>query len=188
MVAHLDHEHRKGQPQRDPESPGHVDQFRIGRIVERDLFGLQRHAADRTTARTDLPHLRMHRTGVDGAGRRRRFRLLRREEFFRLGLKALAAARAAEEILLPAVAEAVFGGLRVDAHAANRIDRDRHGLAGAFIVLAVLAAAAGRHRRPGAVVMAGIRRAGTVCMLHVRHQSLPAPCQIPRPGPLNYIP
>ena len=75
MAAHLEHEHRNGQRQRDPESPGHVDQFGIWRIVERDLLGLQRHAADRATAGTDLPHLGMHRTGVDRAGRRRRLRL-----------------------------------------------------------------------------------------------------------------
>ena len=70
MAAHLEHEHRQGQHQRDPEPPRHVDQFGIAGLVERDLLGLQRHAADRATARSDLPHLRMHRTGVDGAGRR----------------------------------------------------------------------------------------------------------------------
>ena len=47
IAAHLQREHRHGQHQRDLESPRHVDQFGIRRIVERDLFGLQRHAADR---------------------------------------------------------------------------------------------------------------------------------------------
>ena len=33
MAAHLDREHRDGQRQRDPESPGHVDHLRIGRVA-----------------------------------------------------------------------------------------------------------------------------------------------------------
>ena len=57
-----------GQHQRDPEPPRHVGEFGIRRLVERNLFRLQRHAADRTTARPDLPHLGMHRAGVDRAG------------------------------------------------------------------------------------------------------------------------
>ena len=101
MAAHLDREHRQRQRQRDPEPPRHVGEFGIRRIVERYLFGLQRHAADRTTAGTDLPHLGMHRAGIDGAGRCSGFGRLRLQEFFRLGFETLAAAARAEEIILP---------------------------------------------------------------------------------------
>ena len=163
MAAHLDHEYRKRQHQRDLKSPGHVDQFRIRRIVERDLLRLQRHAADRTTARTDLTHLRMHRTGVDGAGRRRRLRLLWLEEFFRLGFETLAATRRAEKIFLPAIAEAMLRGPRIDPHAADRIDRGRRG----FVRFAMLAAAAGRSLRLRAMMMmAAGRGARAVRVIH----------------------
>jgi hypothetical protein len=172
MAAHLNDEYRKRQHQRDPESPGHVDQLGIGRIVERDLFGLQRHAADRTTARTYLLHFRMHRTGVDGAGRRFRLGLLRLQEFFRLGLETLAATLAAEEVVLAAIGKTMLGGLDGDAHAADGIggDRRRRG--------AVAAAAAGRGSLPGPVMRAGMR-VGAVSVLHLHQVS---------PGLLNYIP
>ena len=91
VATHLDREHRQCQHQRDPEPPRHIGEFGIRRIVERDLLGLQRHAADRATARPDLPHLRMHRTGVDGAGGCRGVLLLGLQEFIRLGLEPFAA-------------------------------------------------------------------------------------------------
>ena len=141
MAAHLDREHRKGQRQRDPESPGHVDQFRVGRIVERDLFGLQRHAADRTTARADLPHLGVHRAGVDRAGGDR-FRLALAEIFLRIGDKFRAAAGRAEIVGTALVVVAVFCGVRIDGHAADRIDRrsglGRFGAAGVSAIRVVM--------------------------------------------------
>src|SRR3974377_1235478 len=73
-----------------------LDQLRIRPLVERNLLGLQRHAAYRAASRTDLPHFRMHRTGVDGALRRVGLGLLRLQEFFRLSREALAATPAAE--------------------------------------------------------------------------------------------
>ena len=124
MAAHLEHEDRQRQRQRDPEPPRHVDQFGIRRVVERDLFGLQRHAADRATCpvRPAAP--------PDASDRCRWCRPARRaparvgpQEFFRLGFEALAAARAAEEIVLTAVDEAMLCGRRIDLHAADRIDR-----------------------------------------------------------------
>ena len=72
MAAHLEPEYRERQHQCDPEPARHVGEFGVRRIVERGLLGLQRHAADRTAARTDLPYLGMHRARIDGAGRRRR--------------------------------------------------------------------------------------------------------------------
>jgi hypothetical protein len=125
MAAHLDRKNRNGERQRDPESPGHVDQLRVGRIVERDLLGLQRHAAERAAAGANLLDVRMHRAGVDGAGKRGRFGRTRLQELFRLGGKALAAARAAEQIFLAFVGEALLGRGAFDLHAADRIDRGR---------------------------------------------------------------
>src|SRR6202011_3467058 len=165
MAAHLDPEHRKRQHQRDPKSPDHVNQFRVGRIVERDLFGLERHAADRAAAGTDVVHFRMHRTGVEGAGRRRRLGRLRLKEFFRICRKSLAATRATEEILLAAVFEAMLCGLALDAHAAHRIDRSNW----CFVAAAMLAAAMGGRVRP--VMMAGVS-ARAVCVFFLCHPSL----------------
>ena len=104
----------------------HVLEFRIRRIVERDLFGLQRHAADRARTGADLPHLGMHRTGIDGAGGRCSASGSPPgcQEFLRLRLKALAAPRAAKEIILAFVDEAMLCGRGIDLHAADRIDRE----------------------------------------------------------------
>jgi hypothetical protein len=127
MAAHLEHEHRQGEHQRDPEPSGHVDQFGIGTVVERDLLGLQRHAADRARAGTDLAHLGVHRAGVDRAGRRRRLRLARLEEFLRLGLEAFAAARRAEIVGAAAVFGLVLCRVRVHVHSTDRVFRQLNG-------------------------------------------------------------
>jgi hypothetical protein len=116
----------------------------------------------------------MHRTGVDGAGRRRRPGRFRLEEFFGLGFEALAATRAAEEIFLAPVLEAVLCGPSLDAHATNRIDRDTRFL----IAAAMVAAATGGS--PGRVMMAGVSRACAVCVRFLRH--------FISPGYLNNIP
>ena len=121
MRAHLQHEHRQRERQRDLETPTHIDQFGIRRILERNLFGLQRHPADRTGAGADLPDLRIHRTDVDRSGRRRGRRLLRLQKGFRIGGKALAAAAAAEQVIHILVAEAMLGRGAFDLHAAHRI-------------------------------------------------------------------
>src|SRR3984885_3254380 len=148
MAPHLDRKHRRGQHQCDPEALPHVDQFRIGSLVERNLLRLERHAADRASPRADLPHLRIHRAGVDRAGRHHRFGLLLLrlswfEEFFGVCFETLAAARAAKQIFLALIFKPVLGGLALDLHAADRIDRDRQ-----FLVRTLmLAAAAGAGRR-----------------------------------------
>ncbi|MGY2811668.1 hypothetical protein ACVIHF_008398 [Bradyrhizobium sp. USDA 4506] len=166
MAAHLEHEHRHGQREADPEPPRHVDQFGIGTVVERDLLGLQRHAADRAAAGADLAHLGMHRTGVDGARGRRRLLLARLEILLRVGLETLAAAAAAEQVLLALVAEAVLGGRRIDLHAADRIDGERR--LGRRRVVIMLAAAAGMRGR-AIVVMIRVR----MVVLCVCHETLP---------------
>src|SRR6202035_3232514 len=101
---------------------------------------------------------------------RRGLGLFRLQVFCRLGLETPAAARRAEQILLSLVGEAVLRGLPVDGHAADRIDRGR--CFNAFVGVAKFAAAAGLRLR--AMVMAGVSRAGTVCviLMHLRHQSL----------------
>src|SRR4029079_4860226 len=104
--AHFDRKYGHCECQRDPEAPTHVDQFRVRPLIQRDLFGLERHAADRTASGTDLPDLGMHRTGVDRACRRRGLSLSRLEEFFRLNLEAFAASCAAEENFPLAIFEA----------------------------------------------------------------------------------
>ena len=71
------------------------------------------------------------------------------QEFLRLRRKAFAAPRAAKEIILAVVAEAVFCGRAVDLHAADRIDRD------CVLLAAMLATATGMR---GRAVMRGVRR------------------------------
>ena len=79
MAGHFEHDDRKRERKPDPEAPRHVGKLGIGAGVGGGQFGLERHAADRAGARPDLADLRMHRAGVDGAGRRRarRFALCR---------------------------------------------------------------------------------------------------------------
>src|SRR4029078_9743757 len=100
-----------------------VDQFRVRPLIQRDLFGLERHAADRTASGTDLPDLGMHRTGVDRACRRRGLSLSRLEEFFRLNLEAFAASCAAEENFPLAIFEAVLCSTPIYVHGADTVHR-----------------------------------------------------------------
>src|SRR3979490_2829281 len=93
----------------------------------------------------------MDRTASGAPGRARCRCSSGRQEFFRLGLEALAAARTAEEIILALVRETVLCGRRIDLHAADRIDRE-----GCF----------------GAVTMAGAGRVHAVCVIPI-HKTLP---------------
>ena len=65
-LRHREHHHRQTEHGRDHEAAGHVDQLDVGPLVERDHRRLERHAAERAGARSLLPHLRVHRAGVDG--------------------------------------------------------------------------------------------------------------------------
>jgi hypothetical protein len=62
-LRHREDEDGKRERDGDPESTLHVDVFRIRSIVERYLFRLERHPADRTTSGSDLDDLGMHRAG-----------------------------------------------------------------------------------------------------------------------------
>ena len=71
-----------------------------------------------------LADLRMHRAGVDRAlGNRRRARLPPGRGIRRLGDEALAAARRTEIVGPAGMLGAMLGGMRVDAHAADRVLR-----------------------------------------------------------------
>ena len=72
----------------------------------------------------DLADLRMHRAGVDRAFDDR-LRLALAEIFLRVGGEFGAAAGRAEIIGVAAMIGAVLGGVRIDRHAADRIDARR---------------------------------------------------------------
>jgi hypothetical protein len=81
------------------------------------------------------------------------------QKFLRFGLETFAAARAAKEILLAPIFETMPGSIGIDAHAADRVDRE-FGLPMALF-------AAGSSGRIG--VMMRWRRAHPACVLHPRH-------------------
>jgi Metal-sensitive transcriptional repressor len=121
VAAHFQCDHRYGERETDPEPPAHVGEFRIGLRFGGDRQRLQRHAADRATARADPADLGMHRAGVDGAGRRRF--APRRQIPVRIGGEFAPAAGAAEVEGVAVVAEPMGGGRDVDRHAADRVGR-----------------------------------------------------------------
>ena len=100
VPAHRDDHDRDREHGADDEAPAHVEIVLARALVAGHHLRLERHAADRAAAGTLLPHLRMHRAGVDrilGTGRGRlgfaAIEIARRRRF-----KLLAAARRAEEI------------------------------------------------------------------------------------------
>jgi hypothetical protein len=124
VPAHLQREHRERQRKTDPEPPGHVGELGVGAGLGGREFGLQRHAADRAGARSDLPHLEVHRTDEDRAFG---YRLLgpRRVAQIALGVRheLRPAPGRAEVVGPPFVVGAMRRRVRVDAHPADRIDR-----------------------------------------------------------------
>ena len=96
----------------------------FGPVASAGASRLERHAADRAGAGPILPNLGMHRAGVDGAGRslRLRRRLAGRQIFFRIGGELAPASARAEEIGETMVAVAVRGLVRIDLHAADRVE------------------------------------------------------------------
>ena len=100
MRSHFQDDRRARERGADPETPGHVEELGVRPGLRRPERRLERHAADRTGAGTDLPNLGMHRAGVDGAGRslRLRCRLAGRQIFFRIGRELGPASARAEEI------------------------------------------------------------------------------------------
>ncbi len=131
VAAHLEHDDGQREHESDPEPPRHVGKLGVRRRFGGDQLGLECHAADRARAGADLPDLRMHRAGIDGAFRHRwrRLCLRRREIFRRVGCEFPAASGGAEVIRPPAVLSAMRRLVRVDRHAADRI---AHALPGGF--------------------------------------------------------
>ena len=126
--AHLEHDHRRGEHEPDPEPPRHVGELGVRAGLGGRHLGLERHAADRAGARPDLADLGMHRAGVDRAGRRRRGGRRRGLEILRgVAGEFRAAAGRAEIVGLPGVLGAMLGGRRIDHHAAHRILRALRG-------------------------------------------------------------
>jgi hypothetical protein len=64
MRTHRQHHDYHGQRQGPPEAAAKIDQFGVFFILQLRHYRLQRHAANRTAARSWLPNLRMHRTGI----------------------------------------------------------------------------------------------------------------------------
>ncbi len=75
---HRDAHRRDTQAECDPEVPPDAGDFAVIHRVHRHQ-GLERHAALRTMARTDLPHLGVHGTCIDRAGGHGRSPLARME-------------------------------------------------------------------------------------------------------------
>ena len=122
VAAHLKDHRRERKHEADPEAARHVGEFGIGRRVEAGYLGLQRHAADRAIAGTDLADLRMHRAGVDRAFRYGGFRgLLLRDRPCGIGGEFGSAAGRAEMKGFAAVVEAMLAGRGIDRHAADGI-------------------------------------------------------------------
>ena len=121
--THLQRKHRRGQHEADPEPPCHVGEFGIvSGVGGRDLR-FERHAADRARTGSHLPNFRVHRTGVDSAFRHVVVGWRVGEIFLRVGGKLAAASGGTEIVGRTAVAMAVRRGVRIDGHAADRIER-----------------------------------------------------------------
>lgn len=122
MTAHFEHEDRSGENQPDPETPCHVGEFGAGAAVGRHHQRLQRHAADRAASRPVLPDLGMHRAGPDRAlGRFRYGRRFPCKISRRVRLEFRIAGRRAEIVSVAPMGQAMFCGLRVDLHPADRV-------------------------------------------------------------------
>ena len=100
----------------------------LGRPSAVDVTGLERHPADRASARTGLPDLGMHRAGVDGAGgfgvglRRSRLAI---KVGRGAGREFRPATVGAEVIAAALELVAMRGRIGVDRHSTNRIQRAR---------------------------------------------------------------
>ena len=124
MAAHIQRDDRQRQRQRNPEAARHVGEFAAVGFAAK--FRFKRHATNRAGARSDLAYFRMHWASVDRVRRRAgRWRcwLAFVEIFHRVGCELAAAAGAAEMVGLVPIFMAMRALLRVDLHAAHRINR-----------------------------------------------------------------
>src|SRR5579863_3153565 len=126
MRAHLRYDDRQREHGRNPKPARHVSEF--GAVTFAASLGFERHAADRTTAGTDLPDLRVHRAGIDrafwryGCGRPRGHSV---KVFLRIGNELAAATSATKEKGAAVVGVMVRRFCGIDFHPANWIDRGR---------------------------------------------------------------
>ena len=124
MIAHDPEQQRQSQRRADPKPPAHVEVLGARPLLDRDRLGLERHAADRAVARSDLLDLRVHRAGVNGVlGRRPGLRPRARQIGVRRRLELARATFRAEPPGPAAVLAPVLGGRRVHGHAADRVFR-----------------------------------------------------------------
>jgi DNA-binding FrmR family transcriptional regulator len=133
VAGHVENKDRRREGEADPEPPRHVGEFRLGAGIGGRQHRLERHAADRATARADLPHVRMHRAGVERAfGRRRRRRPMRMS---RMVVTAATMHRFSHApALAPHTGRGYIGGMRKDIKASclkrlQRIEGQVRGLA-----------------------------------------------------------
>ena len=121
--AHRQSQERNRQHRRHPEAPREIDQFGIGRIVERRRFGFERHAANGASARSFLTDLRVHRTRPDRARRRMDDRTRNvRQVAPRIGDELRPAASRTEMIIVPVVRGVMRRRRGIDGHAADGIE------------------------------------------------------------------
>ena len=129
VAGHGQHRHRGGERQGPPEAVREVDQFGVLVVVERRQHRLERHPALGAVPRMVLADLRVHRAGVDRAGRRRRLlccsqRDSRRDGVARVTCRLgdeLGQALRAAEVVGPASVLDVMLGAGGHGHAANGI-------------------------------------------------------------------
>ena len=124
-ARHGDQGNQNGQRQRPPETAAEVGKFRVFSFFQFRQHRLQRHAALRAGTGTDLPHFRMHRTGVFRACRGRFLRHWRgRQIALRIGRELRQALGAAEADHL-ALVRHLMRRIRFDCHAANGVTHCR---------------------------------------------------------------
>jgi len=121
--AHFQDDDGDGQGGADPETPPHVDQFGTGTSIFATGHRLEPHAANRATGRLRLPDLRMHRAGVNSAGRLRLWlALFLCQKPLRLFGELGSAAGRTEMIEVSGIGVIVRRFRRIDPHPADRVD------------------------------------------------------------------
>jgi len=126
--SHLQRHDRRAERKADPEAPAHVGELGIGAGVGGRDLGLQRHAADRAGSRGRPAGSPGASGSVDralrhGLGRRR----VLGEVFLRGGRELGAASGGAEIVGATLVRVLVLRAMRIDRHAADRIEHAGRG-------------------------------------------------------------
>ena len=124
-AGHVEDNERDGGNERKPEAPAHVGQFGISLWLGSRCERFEGHPTDRTGPSSNLAHLRVHRTGIDGARLKGFGSGFRGKVFRRVGRELFAAAVAAEMVGGPGVGVAVRRGCGIDLHAADGVGDER---------------------------------------------------------------